>query len=36
MKYLVVDNPFNRHWYPSLIGQILSSPPAYAHVITVK
>ena len=32
MNYLVVDSEFNRTNYPSLVGKVLDSPPAYAQV----
>jgi len=32
MTFLVVNNEFNRVNYPKLIGQVLHSPPGYAHV----
>jgi rubrerythrin len=35
-RYLVVDNEFNRANYPSLIGQLMASPPAYATVQFVE
>ena len=35
-RYKVVDNKFNQANYPDLIGQILDSPPAYAHVELIK
>jgi hypothetical protein len=35
MRYLVVDNAFNRANYPTLIGQVFDSPPAYAAVRVV-
>lgn len=34
--YKVVDNEFNRKNYPDLIGQIPSSPPAYASVEVIE
>lgn len=30
--YLVVDCPFNRHWYPHLIGRTYAVAPSYAVV----
>ena len=35
-KYEVIDNEFNQKNYPNLIGQILNSPPSYAHVKLVQ
>jgi len=32
MNYLVVDSEFNRKNYPTLIGKVLDTPPAYAEV----
>lgn len=32
MRYLVIDHPFNRAWYPRFIGKILSKPPAFVIV----
>jgi len=32
MKWLVVNNEFNRVNYPELVGKVLDSPPGYAHV----
>lgn len=31
-EYLVVDNEFNRAWYPHLVGQVFANPPSYAHL----
>lgn len=30
--YYVVDNVFNRHWYPQIIGKRYVNPPSYAAV----
>lgn len=30
--FIVVDCPFNRHWYPDLIGRTFTNPPSYAVV----
>jgi len=32
MSYEVLDTPFNRANYASIIGQVLAEPPAYANV----
>lgn len=34
--YKVIDTPFNQSNYPSLIGKILSEPPAYAEVVPAE
>lgn len=31
--FQVVDNPFNRHWYEGIIGQVYKNPPSYAQVM---
>lgn len=31
-SYRVVDNEFNRQWYPELIGKTYERPPAYVQV----
>jgi hypothetical protein len=36
MRYQVVDNAFNRHWYPDLIGRVYDNPPSYAIVEVIK
>lgn len=30
--FLVVDNEFNRAWYPTFIGKTFTNPPSYAVV----
>ena len=32
MRYVVVDNEFNREWYSDMIGMSFDNPPAYAAV----
>ena len=32
IKYLVVNNAFNRHWYPNDVGRIYTNPPAYRRI----
>ena len=32
MSYIVVDSPFNRSNYPTLIGQVYEVPPSYLQV----
>jgi len=32
MGYLVVDNAFNRHWCPELIGKTFARPPSTCAV----
>lgn len=34
--YLIVDHPFNRSWYPALIGRCVMYPPSYAIVRKVE
>jgi hypothetical protein len=34
--FKVVDNEFNRAWYPTLIGQVYDNPPSYAIVERIK
>jgi hypothetical protein len=36
IKYLVIDCPFNQENYPSLVGQELDNPPAYALCCEVR
>ncbi len=36
IKYLVIDCPFNRENYPSLLGKKLDNPPAYALCCEVR
>jgi hypothetical protein len=35
-KFVIVDNDFNRENYPTLIGQEVDSPPAYAGVLSER
>lgn len=35
-KFLVVDSPFNRAWYSSLIGKKFGSPPSYAQLKVIN
>ncbi len=30
--YLIIDNDFNRTWYPDIIGQVFITLCGYAHV----
>lgn len=32
MKYLVINNEFNRTWCRELIGKEFTSPPSYCYV----
>lgn len=34
--YKVIDNPFNRAWYPTLINRFFLIAPSYAHVIDIE
>ena len=36
IMYLVLDCPFNRENYPSLVGKKLDNPPAYALCVEVR
>ena len=36
MSFRVLDSPFNRANYPTLIGKVLSQPPGYANVSVVN
>ena len=33
--FLIVDSPFNRRWYPLLIGKVVKVPPSFAQVKVV-
>lgn len=35
IKYLVVDNAFNRHWHSDIVGQIIDTPRPYCILHTV-
>ncbi len=35
-RFLVIDSPFNQHWYPDMIGKAFDTPPVYCQVRDIK
>lgn len=36
IAYVVKDTPFNRRWYPHLVGKGFAAPPGYAQVLPYR